>query len=225
MSVLNEEPPGPHSPSRWQGRYAAVRDLLEAYAGRPADDSPSAPSAALSEYLGVLRHVDPTGPCVAAAQLRDLLNSDVADPAQRAMLPWPQTSDRRAWMATVAQLIESAVDSGFCPAADIPATAWAWRRRFPRLFQLFGAYFGQDFPLEHPDLPPAEAERRALTQWRGSVPRAVFASTVGELHELLALRMDRGELEIALGALGRDIELALDPALWLRRLIAVLEAE
>ncbi|RAG86185.1 hypothetical protein DN069_07875 [Streptacidiphilus pinicola] len=219
---MTEGPPRDLSPTRWQGRHAAVGDLLEAYVGLPADDAPGAPSAALAEYLGVLRLVDPAGPSVTAVQLRRLLDEDGFGLSGPTGLAWPPVLDRRAWLATVAELIES--DSGSGPLGGIPATAWGWRRRFPQLFQLFGGGFGEDFPLEYPDLPPVEAEARTLSHWLVGAPDAIRARAVGELHELLALRLDRTALELALGALGRDVELAPDPHVWLRRVVAYLEA-
>ncbi|MEZ0094818.1 contact-dependent growth inhibition system immunity protein [Streptacidiphilus sp. EB129] len=212
----------PPSPALWQAHHAALRDLLEAYAGMPTDDAPGAPSAALGEYLGAMLLVDPTGPAVAAAQLRRLAGGGASAAASAPMLPWPPMADRFAWMETVADLIESSVASGNAAPVDVPGTGWAWRRRFPQLFQLLGGYFGQDFPAEHPGVDSAEAERRVVAAWRSGTSRSVVARTVGEVHELLALQLDRGRLEYALGALGRDVELAPDPHLWLRRLSALL---
>lgn len=218
--------PPPMSLVRWQEKYAALREVLEAYAGLPADDRPGRPSAALGEYLAVMAFADPEAPALAAAQLRALADRDVRTAEQGiavGLLPWPELTDPWSWMGVVADLLAQSADAATPARTGAPGTPWAWRRSFPRLHQLFAGYFGQDFPDEYPDLDPAEAERAAVLDWRSGTTLAVHARTVGELSELLALRLDRADLELALGALGRDVELTIDPQLWLRRLSAVLQ--
>ncbi len=228
-------PPAPIPPLHWQQKYAALRDLFEAYAGLPADDAPGRPSAALTEYLAVTAFASPEAPALAAAQLRALLERGrpavaLSAPGDEdrlafALLPWPasdEATERWPWMAVVADLLAQAVDSAAPARTGPPRTPWGWRRSFPRLHQLFAGYFGQDFPTEHPDPEPAAAERAAVQAWRRGASPAVQARANGELRELRDLRLDRAELELALGALGRDVELLLDPHLWLRRLSSVL---
>ena len=214
----------------WHGSYSTLRDLLEAYAGMAADDEPGRPGAALVAYLDIMRDVSPASPAIAAAQLRRLVEAGrlLADPAEGApdsdatavsLLPWPETADRVAWAEALVLLLDADYAAARSQSGSrVPASPWAWRRRFPLLNQLLAGYFGQDFPTEHPGMDTVQAEREALAEWRAGTDRTILARTLGELHELAALRLERGELEVALGALGRDVELLFDPQLWLRRL-------
>ncbi|QMU76442.1 hypothetical protein GXW83_12530 [Streptacidiphilus sp. PB12-B1b] len=223
----------------WHSSYAALRELLEAYAGLAADDEPGRPGMARAAYLDTMRQVSPASPAVAAMQLRRLVEAgrlsaageqrrdapdgaDAVDTAAVALLPWPETADRAAWAQLLVALLESG--GGRAASGGVPRSPWAWRRRFPQLHQLLAGYFGQDFPEEHPGLDAVGAERAALEQRRAGTDRATAARTLGQLHELAALRLDRAELETALGALGRDVELVFDPQLWLRRLAARIES-
>jgi hypothetical protein len=213
---------------RWHQRYAALRELLESYAGLCADDQPGAPSAALAGYLETMAFDSPSAPACAAAQLRALMEPgqislamagrDTEEGAAYAMLPWPEVEDRWRWMSVVAELLEAAATTGTSARTGPPTTPWAVRRGFPMLHQLLGGYFGQDFFQERPGLSTEEAEAAAVDEWRSGVSPATRARTIGELHELLALDMERADLEVALGALGREAALHFDPGSWLRRL-------
>ena len=173
----------PLSPLEHDRRYGELDQVMRAYAGQPADDTPDKPSGALVAYLRHTWHTRPWALAVAERQLREyaaILRADsgcawasstrsptsdrpegdiqrVAEPAS------PTTSSTASSRAKSRRHSSPPPTGNGTPASRKPA-------------QFLGGWFSQDMPDEFADHDAAVADYVATTD-----PHLV-ARLVGELR-------------------------------------------
>jgi hypothetical protein len=213
-------------PSEFDRRYGELHQVVSAYTGMPADDSPDKPSQALQAYTRHTWHTRPWALGTAVEQLRAYAEHPPGRLRQRLgeFYPVPDIglpdAELQGWFGLLADHIQAAVDEGQATAALAPPqTHWEWRARFPELAQLLGGWHSQDMPDEFPD------HDAALDDYTAGTAPEVRARLVGEISELLALRLDEADLTAGLIELG--CEVAPPPGhsftTWLTETAATLE--
>ncbi|MBX9365335.1 contact-dependent growth inhibition system immunity protein [Streptomyces sp. WAC04114] len=186
-------------------RYGELDQVMRAYLGQPADDTPERRSRALDAYLRHTWHTRPWAIAEAERQLREYSRN----PPGRLRLELgefyaiPDTgmpqSEIGDWLTVLADHLRKSVEEGDVPEPSSPQTHWEWHARFPETAQLLGGWFSQDIVDEFPDHDEAVADYAATTD-----PHLV-ARLVGELHELLALPLDEGDYALATAELGMEV--------------------
>ncbi|MGW3730362.1 contact-dependent growth inhibition system immunity protein [Streptomyces sp. NPDC000851] len=201
----------PLSPLEHDRRYGELDQVVRAYVGQPADDTPDAPGEALTAYLRYTWHTRPWALAVAERQVREYAEN----PPGRLRLRLGEfyaipdvglpEGEVQGWLFTLADHLKRSIEQGEVPPPATPATHWEWHARFPELGQFLGGWFSQDMPDEFADHDAAVADYRAATApW-------LVARLVGELHELLALDLDESDYALAVGELGMEVD---PPALY-----------
>ncbi|MFB7502252.1 contact-dependent growth inhibition system immunity protein [Streptomyces broussonetiae] len=195
----------PLSPLEHDRRYGELDQVMRAYLGRSADDTPDQPSEALVAYLRHAWHNRPWALAVAERQLRDYADN----PPGRLRLRLGEyyaipdiglaDSDVQQWLHCLADHIRRSVESGEVPPAASPATHWEWHARFPELGQFLGGWFFQDMPDEF------DGHDAAVDDYRASTDPQLVARLVGEIHELLSLHLDESDCALAVAELGMEV--------------------
>ena len=196
----------PLSPLEHDRRYGELDQVIRAYTGQPADDTPEAPGEALTAYLRHTWHTRPWALAVAERQVREYAEN----PPGRLRLRLGEfyaipdvglpEGEVQEWLFTLADHLRRSVEQGEVPPPAPPATHWEWHARFPELGQFLGGWFSQDMPDEFAD------HDTAVTDYRTATDPRVVARLVGELHELLALDLDETSYALALGELGMEVD-------------------
>lgn len=219
-------------PGHWYARFAALADLLDAYAGQAAGDASDASSHALTAYLETEGATDPTRPVFAAAQARELAADGVLETdsfVALQILPRPvghgSERDFLGWLRVVADLCDRYAAAGYPAPGPAPRTGWQWRRTFPHLHQLFACYFGQEFDTEfaadtaEPTSPAAEdpfgaQHAAALAVWASTASAADWGGLLGETVQFARLELDQARLAQGLSELGLYAQVPVPPQLW-----------
>lgn len=198
-------------------RYGELDQVIRAYAGQPADDTPEQPSKALIAYLRHTWHTRPWALAVAERQLREYADH----PPGRLRLRLGEfysvpdvglpEGEVRQWLYCLADHIRHSIEQGEVPPPAVPATHAEWQARFSELGQFLGGWFSQDMPDEFTDHDAAVDDYRATTDAQ------LVARLVGEIHELLALGLDEPECALALAELGMEVDppAPCAPSTWL----------
>jgi hypothetical protein len=196
----------PLSPLQHDRRYGELDQVMRAYAGLRADDTPDRPSEALVAYLRHTWHSRPWALATAEMQLREYADH----PPGRLRLRLGEfyaipdvglaEGDVRQWLYCLADHIKRSVEEGEVPKPAAPATHWEWHARFPELGQFLGGWFSQDMPDEFDDHDAAVAD------YRDSSDPQVVVRLVGELRELLALDLDETDCALTIAELGMEVD-------------------
>ncbi|MFD5076056.1 contact-dependent growth inhibition system immunity protein [Streptomyces sp. NPDC058371] len=196
----------PLSPLEHDRRYGELDQVVRAYAGQPADDTPDKPSQALTAYLRHTWHTRPWALATAQAQLREYSRN----PPGRLRLRLGEfyaipdvgldEADIQEWLSCLADHIRHSVETGEAPPPAAPATHWEWHARFPEAAQFLGGWFSQDMPDEFDDHDAAVDDYVT-----GTHPQLV-ARLAGELRELLALDLDESDYALAVAELGMEVD-------------------
>ncbi|MFE0383297.1 contact-dependent growth inhibition system immunity protein [Streptomyces bungoensis] len=196
----------PLSPLEHDRRYGELDQVMRAYLGQPADDTPDRPSHALAAYLRQTWHDRPWALAVAERQLREY----AGNPPGRLRLRLGEfyavpdvgipESEIQQWLYCLADHIKHSVETGQAPQPAAPATHWEWHARFPELGQFLGGWFSQDMPDEFDD------HDAAVDDYRNSTDPQLVARLVGEVHELLTLGLDESDHALALAELGMEVD-------------------
>ncbi|MGV9556561.1 contact-dependent growth inhibition system immunity protein [Streptomyces sp. NPDC003522] len=207
----------PLNPLEHDRRYGELDQVIRAYAGQPADDTPEQPGEALIAYLRHTWHTRPWALAVAERQLREYADN----PPGRLRLRLGEfysvpdvglpEGEVRQWLYCLADHLRHSIEQGEVPPPAVPATHAEWQARFPELGQFLGGWFSQDMPDEFTDHDAAVDDYRATTDAQ------LVARLVGELHELLALGLDEPECALALAELGMEVDppAPCAPSTWL----------
>lgn len=205
-------------PLEFDRRYGELDQVAGAYLGENADDAPEMPSRALQAYLRHTWHARPWALSVAEQQIREYARN----PPGRLRLRLGEfysvpdvglpESEIQGWFFLLADHIKHSVEEGAVPPPSaVPETHWEWHARFPELAQFLGGWFSQDMPEEFAD------HDAAIDDYGSTVDRTLVARLVGELHELLALRLDETDYALAVAELGMEVDpqAPYTPGAWL----------
>jgi hypothetical protein len=194
------------SPLEHDRRYGELDQVIRAYAGQPAGDTPDRPSQALISYLRQTWHSRPWALAMAERQVREYADH----PPGRLRLRLGEfyaipdvglpEGEIQKWLHCLADHLKHSVEEGEVPASAAPATHWEWHARFPEIAQLLGGWFSQDMPDEFDD------HDAAVDDYRSSTDPQLVARLVGELHELLALDLDESDYALAVAELGMEVD-------------------
>ncbi|MFC9863261.1 MULTISPECIES: contact-dependent growth inhibition system immunity protein [unclassified Streptomyces] len=196
----------PLTPLQHDSYYGELNEVLHAYAGLVADDTPERPSEALAACM---RHTWPTrphAPAAAGAQLRPYARTPPGPPRRRLgeFCPVPDVGPYedavRDWLLLLADHLHRSNEAGEVPPPGSPRTHWEWHARFPELGQMLGGWFSQDMPDE------SEDHDAALQDYLDTTDRSLVTRLAGELHELLALGLDEGGYVVGLTELGLEVD-------------------
>ncbi|MEE1739367.1 contact-dependent growth inhibition system immunity protein [Streptomyces sp. BE147] len=196
----------PLTPLQHDSSYGELDQVLHAYAGLGADDTPERPSEALAAYLRHTWHTRPHALAAAEAQLRSYARTPPGPLRLRLgeFYPVPDVGlDEdavRDWLLLLADHLRRSIEAGEVPPPCAPRTHWEWHARFPELGQLLGGWFSQDMPDE------AEDHDAALQDYLDTTDRSLVTRLAGELHELLALGLDEDEYTVGLTELGLEVD-------------------
>lgn len=186
-------------------RYGELDQVMRAYLGQSADDTPERRSRALEAYLRHTWHTCPWAIAEAERQLREYSRNPPGRIRHRLgeFYAIPDTGMAESaigdWLTVLADHLRQSVEEGDVPEPSFPQTHWEWHARFPETAQLLGGWFSQDIVDEFPDHDAAVADYAATTE-----PQ-LAARLVGELHELLALSLDEGDYALAAAELGMEV--------------------
>ncbi|WP_370414030.1 contact-dependent growth inhibition system immunity protein [Streptomyces fradiae] len=194
-------------PLEFDRRYGELDQVVSAYVGQPADDTPEAPGAALTSYLRHTWHTRPWALATAEQQLRTYAQN----PPGRLRLrlgefyPVPDVglpeSGIQDWLVLLADHIGRSIEEGRVPPpAALPETHWEWHARFPELGQFLGGWFSQDMPDEFED------HEAAVRDYAATAHPTLVARLVGELRELLALGLDEVDYALGVAELGMEVD-------------------
>ncbi|MFD7097837.1 contact-dependent growth inhibition system immunity protein [Streptomyces xanthophaeus] len=205
-------------PLEFDRRYGELDQVISAYAGLAADDTPERPGQALTAYLRHTWHTRPWALSMAEQQLRTYAQN----PPGRLRLrlgefyPVPDIGlpedGIQAWLLLLADHIKLSIEEGRVPPpTTLPDTHWEWHARFPELGQFLGGWFSQDMPDEFED------HAAAVTDYAASTAPTLVARLVGEIHELLALTLEEVDYAIAVAELGMEVSppSPYTPSAWL----------
>jgi hypothetical protein len=185
-------------------RYGELDQVMRAYLGQPADDTPERRSRALDAYLRHTWHTRPWAIAEAERQLREYSRNPPGRIRHRLgeFYAIPDTgideSEIGDWLMVLADHLRKSVEEGDVPEPSSPQTPWEWYARFPEIAQLLGGWFSQDIVDEFPD-------HDAVTDYAATTDPQLVARLVGELHELLALSLDEGDYALAAAELGMEV--------------------
>ena len=196
----------PLGPLEHDRRYGELDQVIRAYAGQSADDTPDKASDALVAYLRHTWHSRPWALAVAERQLREYADN----PPGRLRLRLGEfyaipdvglpEADLQQWLYCLADHIKHSIEEGEVPPPATPATHWEWHARFPELGQFLGGWFSQDMPDEFDD------HDAAIDDYRTSTDPQLAARLTGELHELLVLDIDESDYALAVAELGMEVD-------------------
>ncbi|MCG0065421.1 contact-dependent growth inhibition system immunity protein [Streptomyces tricolor] len=196
----------PLSPLDHDRRYGELDQVMRAYAGQPADDTPDRPSQALTAYLRHTWHTRPWALAVAERQLREYADQPPGRLRLRLgefyAIPDVGLADGeiQSWLRCLADHLRRSIEEGEVPPPAAPATHWEWHARFPELGQFLGGWFSQDMPDEFDD------HDAAVDDYRDATDAQLVARLIGELHELLALDLDEADYAQAAAELGMEVD-------------------
>jgi len=214
----------PLSPLEHDRRYGELDQVMRAFLGHAADDTPERPGTALTAYLRHTWHARPWALAVAERQLREYAEH----PPGRLRLRLGEfyaipdvglaEGGVQQWLLCLADHIRRSVEEGEVPPPATPATHWEWHARFPELGQFLGGWFSQDMPDEFAD------HDEAIGDYLGSTDPRLVARLVGEVRELLALGLDESEYGLAVAELGMEVDppAPFSPAAWLSHVADLL---
>ncbi|MFI8447473.1 contact-dependent growth inhibition system immunity protein [Streptomyces erythrochromogenes] len=194
-------------PLEFDRRYGELDVVVAAFVGQEPD-SPEADAApaALQAYLRHTWHTRPWALSVAEQQLREYARNP---PGRLRLslgefysvpdigLPGART---QSWLSEMADHIKGSIESGDAPPPAAPQTHWEWHARFGELGQFLGGWFSQDMPEEFGD------HDAAVRDYRATVDPQLTARLVGEIHELLALRLEEHGYAVGVAELGMEVE-------------------
>jgi CdiI immunity protein len=196
----------PLSPFEHDRRYGELDQVMRAYAGQPADDTPDEPSRALVACLRHPWHTRPWALAVAEQQVRQY----AAHPPGRLRLRLGEVYARPdtglpedeipQWLCRLADHMRHSIEEGEVPPPSAPATHWEWHARFPELGQFLGGWFSQDMPDEFDD------HDSTIDDYLASTDPQLVARLTGELRELLALSLDESDYALAVAELGMEVD-------------------
>ncbi|MFG1805644.1 contact-dependent growth inhibition system immunity protein [Streptomyces sp. NPDC049040] len=200
--------------------YGELDQVIGAYLGQAADDTPEKRSAALDAYLRQTWHTRPWAIATAERQLREYARNPPGRLRHQLgeFYPVPDVgipeSGIQAWLRQLADHLAASLDQGDAPPPETPRTHWEWHARFPELGQLLGGWFSQDMPDEFED------HGEALADYLAGTHPGVVARLAGELRELLALPLDDADFAPAVAELGMEVAPPdpYTPGGWLARL-------
>ncbi|MET8981218.1 contact-dependent growth inhibition system immunity protein [Streptomyces sp. NPDC004539] len=207
----------PLTPLEHDRRHGELDQVMRAFVGQDADDTPERPSQALTAYLRHTWHTRPWALAQAERQLREYADNPPGRLRLRLgeyyALPdvgVPEDGIRQ-WLSCLADHIRHSVEKGEVPPSATPTTHWEWHARFPELGQFLGGWFSQDMPDEFASHEDAVADYRATTD-----PH-LTARLTGEIHELLALDLEESAYALALAELGMEVDppAPYTPSAWL----------
>jgi hypothetical protein len=216
----------PLSPLEHDRRYGELDQVIRAYAGQQADDTPDKPSLALTAYLRQTWHTRPWALAVAERQLREYADNPPGRLRVRLgeFYAVPDVglpeAEIQQWFYCLADHLRHSVEQGQVPPPAVPATHWEWLARFPELGQFLGGWFSQDMPDEFDD------HDAAVDDYRSHTDQHLTARLVGELHELLALDLDEPDYAVAVAELGMEVDppAPYAPSGWLAHVAGRLSA-
>ncbi|MFI8102351.1 contact-dependent growth inhibition system immunity protein [Streptomyces sp. NPDC086023] len=195
----------PMKPLDHDRRYGELDQVMRAYLGQAADDTPERRSTALDAYLRHTWHTRPWAIAEAERQLREYsrnppgrlrINLGEFYAVPDTGLPESAIGD---WLLVVADHLKQSIEGGDVPAPASPQTHWEWHARFPETAQLLGGWFSQDIVDEFPD------HEAAVRDYADGTDPQLVARLVGELHELLALPLDEPDYALAAAELGMEV--------------------
>ncbi|GAA0340873.1 contact-dependent growth inhibition system immunity protein [Streptomyces blastmyceticus] len=196
----------PLGPLEHDRKYGELDQVVRAYLGQAADDTPENRSAALDAYLRHTWHTRPWAIAVAEQQIREYAQN----PPGRLRLrlgefyPVPdvglEESEIQDWLLLLADHLKRSVESGDVPPPAAPQTHWEWQTRFPELSQLLGGWYSQDMPDEFAD------HDAALDDYLATTEPDLVVRLVGELHEILALPLEESDYALAVTELGMEVD-------------------
>ncbi|MEU1072088.1 MULTISPECIES: contact-dependent growth inhibition system immunity protein [unclassified Streptomyces] len=194
-------------PLEFDRRYGELDIVVAAFVGQePESPEPDTVPSALEAYLRHTWHTRPWALSVAEQQLREYARN----PPGRLRLRLGEfysvpdiglpESRTQSWLSEMADHVKRSIESGHVPPPTAPQTHWEWHARFAELGQFLGGWFSQDMPDEFVD------HDTAVRDYKDSVDPQLVARLVGEIHELLALRLEAHDYAIAVGELGMEVE-------------------
>ncbi|MGD9483420.1 contact-dependent growth inhibition system immunity protein [Streptomyces sp. TRM70308] len=196
----------PMQPLQHDRKYGELDQVVRAYIGQDADDTPEHRSSALEAFLRHAWHSRPWTIGVAEEQIR----AYVHNPPGRLKLklgefyPVPDVgipeTHVQQWLLVIADHLKTCILNGEVPPPGPPRTHWEWHARFPELAQLLGGWFSQDMPDEFP------SHAAALTDYVRGTDAQVIARVRGEVVELLSLDLAENECVLGLAELGMEVD-------------------
>ncbi|MFE0043140.1 contact-dependent growth inhibition system immunity protein [Streptomyces albireticuli] len=211
----------PLKPLEHDRKYGELDQVIRAYLGQAADDSPEHRSAALDAYLRHTWHSRPWAIAIAEQQVREYAENPPGRLRQRLgeFYPVPDVgladADIQDWLLRLADHLKESVEQGDVPPPSVPLTHWEWHARFPETGQFLGGWFSQDMPDEFGD------HDVALADYVEGTDATLVARLAGELGELLALPLDEGGYALAVAELGMEVDppAPYAPSGWLTLLV------
>ncbi|MCC0098707.1 hypothetical protein K7B10_28835 [Streptomyces flavotricini] len=197
----------PMKPLEFDRRYGELDQVISAYVGLAADDTPERPGQALTAYLRHTWHTRPWALSVAEQQLRTYAQNPPGRLRHRLgeFYPVPDIglpeAEIQQWLVLLADHIKQSVEDGRVPPPSaLPQTHWEWYARFPELGQFLGGWFSQDMPEEFDD------HDAAVRDFAESADPTVVARLVGEVRELLALGLEEVDYAVGVAELGMEVD-------------------
>ncbi|MEV5429767.1 contact-dependent growth inhibition system immunity protein [Streptomyces sp. NPDC052701] len=207
----------PMSPLDHDRRYGELDQVVRAYAGQPADDTPEQAGRALTAYLRHTWHTRPWALATAERQLREYAEH----PPGRLRLKLGEyyaipdvglaDGEIQQWLRCLADHVRRSIEEGDAPPPAMPVTHWEWHARFPETGQFLAGWFSQDMPDEFAD------HDAAVEDYRASTDPQLVARLVGELRELLTLGLEESDYALAVAELGMEVDppAPYGPSAWL----------
>ncbi|MFF7333640.1 contact-dependent growth inhibition system immunity protein [Streptomyces sp. NPDC090306] len=191
-----------HETPSWQ-RFYELSDLLEAYASADFTfaDTAEVAGPGLASYLRIAAR-EPSRASKAIEQIDDLLSvglfsEEIAEDVETMPHIRPPLGSSVEDCLRIARrhLVRLLQDPSQIPPAH-PQTSWEWHERFPRLGQLLGAYFNQEFSSFY------TTRDEALNEYIDESWPEDSLMAAQEIGELLTMVTSDRELARAASALG-----------------------
>ncbi|WP_369202560.1 contact-dependent growth inhibition system immunity protein [Streptomyces sp. PU-14G] len=201
-------------------RYGEMQRVVNAHLGQDVDAGErEETSEAVQAYIRHTWNRQPWLLAVAEQQLREYARNPPGRLRLRlgeyyripdVGLPETEIQD---WLLGLADALRRGIEPDAAPRPCSPQTHWEWHARFPELGQLLGGWFSQDMPDEFAD------HMAALDDYLGSTDPDLVARLCGELHEVLALRLEEEEYAHVVAELGMEVDppAPYTAAAWLAR--------